>query len=119
MGGPKQKGIVTYCEFNSMIWIHAHDIVLRLSLTMLNCQLTSRTIIPHPGPLPIEFTIIRSDAGLPCSAVSPYKQRPLAGVFQGYVFNGFSRIMAQVPYWILPVGLSKFNLSTFLLPIAS
>ncbi|KAK1923158.1 cytochrome b-c1 complex subunit 8 [Papiliotrema laurentii] len=38
-------------------------------------------------------------------SLSPYRQRPFAGAIQGYVFNGFSRIMQQAPYWIIPFTL--------------
>ncbi|GFZ51348.1 Complex III subunit 8 [Saitozyma sp. JCM 24511] len=34
--------------------------------------------------------------------LSPFKQKAMRGVFQGYLFNGFRRIMAQVPYFALP-----------------
>ncbi len=31
----------------------------------------------------------------------------MAGVLQGYIFNGFTRIMHQVPYWIVPFGIGE------------
>lgn len=38
-------------------------------------------------------------------AVSPFQQRPLAGVLKGYLFNGFRRTAAQLPYVGIPLGL--------------
>ncbi|KAH7101669.1 cytochrome b-c1 complex subunit 8 [Auriculariales sp. MPI-PUGE-AT-0066] len=38
-------------------------------------------------------------------AISPYAQRPLAGMLHGYVFNGYRRIMKFVPYWIGPFAI--------------
>lgn len=43
------------------------------------------------------------------TGMSPYRQRPFKGVFQSYLLNGFNRIMAQVPYWIVPVGIGAFR----------
>ena len=42
---------------------------------------------------------------LTLAALSPYQQRPLAGMFTGYVFNGFKRIMENAKYFAVPLGL--------------
>jgi len=34
----------------------------------------------------------------------------MKGVVQGWVINGFSRIMQHAPYWILPVGIGESNM---------
>ena len=33
----------------------------------------------------------------------------MKGVFHGYLFNGFTRLMAQMPYWIAPFGLGEWD----------
>ncbi|AAS52564.1 AEL121Wp [Eremothecium gossypii ATCC 10895] len=38
-------------------------------------------------------------------AVSPYAQKPLAGIFHNAVFNTFRRVRAQALYVIIPFGL--------------
>ena len=35
-------------------------------------------------------------------ALSPYQQRAAKNLFRGYLFNGYRRLAAQVPYWIVP-----------------
>ncbi|KAB5593365.1 Ubiquinol-cytochrome c reductase subunit 8 [Ceratobasidium theobromae] len=37
-------------------------------------------------------------------ALSPFKQRALAGALHGYLFNGYARIAAQAPYFAIPFG---------------
>jgi hypothetical protein len=49
----------------------------------------------HPLPLPVYD---------PPTAVSPFAQKPFAGMLNGYIFWGFRRIAQQVPYFILPFG---------------
>lgn len=39
------------------------------------------------------------------AALSPYKQKAMKGVFSGYLFNGFSRLAGQMPFWIVPFGI--------------
>jgi len=39
-------------------------------------------------------------------SLSPFKQKAMKGVFQGYLFNGFNRLAAQVPYWIGPFSIA-------------
>lgn len=46
---------------------------------------------------------------LSTTGMSPFRQRPFKGVFQAYLFNGFSRIMSQMPYWIIPFGVSEYS----------
>jgi len=36
---------------------------------------------------------------------SSYKQRPFAGAFHGYLFNGYKRIAAQAPYFAIPFAV--------------
>ncbi|EIW66266.1 hypothetical protein M231_01703 [Tremella mesenterica] len=38
-------------------------------------------------------------------SLSPFRQRATAGMLTGYLFNGFSRIMAQVPYFVPPFAI--------------
>lgn len=45
-------------------------------------------------------------------ALSSFAQKPFAGVFKGYLFNGFSRIMAQVPYFAIPFAAGTFSISS-------
>lgn len=47
---------------------------------------------------------------------SSYKQRPFAGAFHGYLFNGYKRIAAQAPYFAIPfaVGSSLFTGSLYM-----
>ncbi|KAI9633408.1 cytochrome b-c1 complex subunit 8 [Dioszegia hungarica] len=40
--------------------------------------------------------------------LSSYQQKPFAGVFRGYLFGGFSRIMHQIPYFALPFASGYF-----------
>ncbi|KAL7420901.1 Cytochrome b-c1 complex subunit 8, mitochondrial [Cryptotrichosporon argae] len=46
--------------------------------------------------------------GITQYSLSPFKQRPFAGALHGYLFNGFSRIMQQVPYFAIPFGTGYF-----------
>ncbi|CAD6567990.1 MAG: ubiquinol--cytochrome-c reductase subunit 8 [Tremellales sp. Tagirdzhanova-0007] len=39
-------------------------------------------------------------------SLSPYQQRAMKGVFSGYLFNGFSRLAGQMPYWIVPFAIA-------------
>ncbi|GHT84535.1 hypothetical protein FACS1894129_1330 [Actinomycetota bacterium] len=39
------------------------------------------------------------------AAVSPFQQNPFAGVFQGYMFNGFRRAVKHLPYSGIPFAL--------------
>ncbi|WRT70873.1 uncharacterized protein IL334_007872 [Kwoniella shivajii] len=36
--------------------------------------------------------------GIKTYGVSPYRQRAMAGALNGYIFNGFSRVMGHLPY---------------------
>lgn len=51
--------------------------------------------------------LIRALVNLTCmirAALSPFKQRALAGALHGYLFNGYARIAAQAPYFAIPFG---------------
>ena len=41
--------------------------------------------------------------------MSPMAQKPLAGMLNGYIFNGFRRIMSQAPKWVVPLGLGELR----------
>jgi len=83
MGGPKQKGVITYGK-----------LPLTRSPPPTPLQtLTLIPLIPHRRP--------------PTTAVSPSRQRAFKGVFHGYVFNGFSRIMRQAPYVVIPASVGE------------
>ncbi|KZV79003.1 ubiquinol-cytochrome c reductase subunit 8 [Exidia glandulosa HHB12029] len=44
--------------------------------------------------------------GIVTYSISPFRQRPFAGALNGYIFNGYKRIMKHVPYWIVPVAIA-------------
>jgi hypothetical protein len=46
--------------------------------------------------------------------MSPFRQSPTSHLFRSYLFNGYRRLAAQLPYWIIPVGIGVFILSYFL-----
>ncbi|KAK4689664.1 ubiquinol-cytochrome c reductase subunit 8, partial [Tremellales sp. Uapishka_1] len=81
LGGPKQKGIVQY------------GILLRFDSRFSMSPSSPRALIPTPASSALPPT----PAGL-----SPFKQRPFAGALHGYLFNGFTRIMSQIPYFAIP-----------------
>lgn len=80
MGGPKQKGVTTY-----------------------RTSLLSPTLILSPTDM------IRYDThNLPPNpVVSPFQQRALAGMFHGYLFNGYKRLVAQAPYFFVPLAFGS------------
>ncbi|KAI0058364.1 hypothetical protein BV25DRAFT_1830200 [Artomyces pyxidatus] len=43
--------------------------------------------------------------------VSPFRQNPVDHMFRSYLFNGYRRLSAQVPYFIVPVviGYSVYS----------
>jgi hypothetical protein len=41
------------------------------------------------------------------TAVSPYRQSATSHLFRGWLFNGYRRLAAQLPYWIIPVGIGE------------
>lgn len=43
------------------------------------------------------------------AAISPFQQRAMAGALSGWVFHGYKRIMAQAPYFALPVGIGAYS----------
>ncbi|KAF8512756.1 cytochrome b-c1 complex subunit 8 [Hysterangium stoloniferum] len=38
-------------------------------------------------------------------SMSPFRQRAFAGALHGYIFNGYKRIAANLPYCILPIAI--------------
>ena len=42
-------------------------------------------------------------------AVSPMRQRAVKGLISGYIFNGYRRLSAQVPYWIVPFAIGEYT----------
>ncbi|KDN46559.1 hypothetical protein RSAG8_04212, partial [Rhizoctonia solani AG-8 WAC10335] len=42
--------------------------------------------------------------GIISYSLSPYKQRAFAGALHGYLFNGYARLAAQAPYFVIPFG---------------
>ncbi|KAF8462473.1 hypothetical protein JB92DRAFT_2838989 [Gautieria morchelliformis] len=43
--------------------------------------------------------------GIITYTLSPFRQRAFAGALHGYIFNGYRRIAANVPYFIVPFAL--------------
>jgi len=41
-------------------------------------------------------------------ALSPFQQRAFKGVVSGYLFNGYTRIAAQVPYFFVPLATGAY-----------
>jgi ubiquinol-cytochrome c reductase subunit 8 len=39
------------------------------------------------------------------SGVSPFRQSATSHMFRSYLFNGYRRLAAQLPYWVIPVGI--------------
>ncbi|KAF7964380.1 hypothetical protein HWV62_917, partial [Athelia sp. TMB] len=48
-------------------------------------------------------------------AQSPFRQNPTAHMFRGYLFNGVRRLGGQMPYWIVPVAIGAYLMSSMLL----
>jgi len=42
--------------------------------------------------------------GIVTYSLSPFQQRAFKGVVSGYLFNGYTRIAAQVPYFFVPLA---------------
>ncbi|KAG2366352.1 hypothetical protein BDR07DRAFT_1458615 [Suillus spraguei] len=42
---------------------------------------------------------------LALAAVSPFRQRGSKALISGWLFNGYRRLAAQVPYWIVPFAI--------------
>lgn len=40
-------------------------------------------------------------------AVSPVRQKAMKGAFSGYIFNGYKRIMIQLPYFVPPFAAGE------------
>jgi hypothetical protein len=41
-------------------------------------------------------------------ALSPFQQRAFKGVLSGYLFNGYTRLAAQTPYFFFPFAAGAF-----------
>lgn len=77
-------------------------LITRRPLSTLSPQPHTPLLIPS-APEPTQH----HDPFAP-AALSPFKQKAMRGVFQGYLFNGFRRIMAQVPYFALPFAAGEW-----------
>jgi hypothetical protein len=54
-----------------------------------------------PGfPQLVELRLKASSSG-----VSPFRQSATSHMFRSYLFNGYRRLAAQLPYWVIPVGI--------------
>lgn len=92
MGGPAQKGIVTYC-----MWSLTTYLCTRYSLT--------HPIIPESYPSNWHLCLLFICCVV---ALSPFQQRAFKGVVSGYLFNGYTRIAAQVPYFFVPLATGTY-----------
>lgn len=70
----------------------------------------------HPiqcGSIPSSTRMQRTDClpGLPLctvpTALSHFRQNPLQGAFKHSLFQGFSRVVSQVPYFLIPFVVGK------------
>jgi len=43
--------------------------------------------------------------GIVQTTTSPFRHRPMAGAFRGYLFYGYKRIAGHMPYVIVPVAI--------------
>ncbi|KAG1802071.1 cytochrome b-c1 complex subunit 8 [Suillus plorans] len=50
-------------------------------------------------------TSIHKQRGVVVYTVSPFRQRGSKAVIRGWLFNGYRRLAAQVPYWIVPFAI--------------
>lgn len=48
------------------------------------------------------------------AAVSPFRQRGSKAIFKGWLFNGYRRLAAQVPYWIVPFAIGTHHRRVYL-----
>ena len=39
--------------------------------------------------------------------MSPFRQSATSHQFRNYLFNGYRRLAAQLPYWVIPVGIGE------------
>jgi ubiquinol-cytochrome c reductase subunit 8 len=37
-------------------------------------------------------------------AISPYRYTPMQGALKSALFGGYHRILAHLPYWLIPIG---------------
>jgi hypothetical protein len=42
------------------------------------------------------------------TGVSPFRQSATSHMFRNWLFNGYRRLSAQLPYWVIPVGIGEF-----------
>lgn len=52
-------------------------------------------------------TVKRKNAIYTHLGVSPFRQSATSHLFRNYLFNGYRRLAAQLPYWVIPVGIGK------------
>lgn len=45
------------------------------------------------------------------------RQRAVKGLLSGYIFNGYRRLSAQLPYWIIPFAVGEYT-SPFLCTVS-
>ncbi|KAN0107761.1 Cytochrome b-c1 complex subunit 8 [Russula decolorans] len=48
---------------------------------------------------------LEKQRGLVTYSVSPFRQSATSHLFRNYLFNGYRRLAAQLPYWVIPVGI--------------
>ncbi|KAI0267477.1 cytochrome b-c1 complex subunit 8 [Gloeopeniophorella convolvens] len=70
---------------------------------------TSVAMSDMPGPKNVWWGDyhggVQRQRGVVTYSVSPFRQNPTAHLFRGYLFNGYRRLAAQLPYWLIPVGI--------------
>jgi hypothetical protein len=54
--------------------------------------------------------VLLSPLILALAAVSPFRQRGSKGIIRGWLFNGYRRLAAQAPYWIVPFAIGAYHL---------
>ncbi|KAG2347089.1 hypothetical protein BDR05DRAFT_987715 [Suillus weaverae] len=50
-------------------------------------------------------TSMHKQRGVVVYTVSPFRQRGSKAMIRGWLFNGYRRLAAQVPYWIVPFAI--------------
>ncbi|KAJ8596033.1 hypothetical protein M405DRAFT_806089 [Rhizopogon salebrosus TDB-379] len=48
---------------------------------------------------------IHKQRGVIVYTVSPFRQRGSKAIFKHWIFHGYKRLAAQVPYWIVPFAI--------------
>jgi ubiquinol-cytochrome c reductase subunit 8 len=52
----------------------------------------------------VSLNLLTRDLGAK-QGVSPFRQSATSHLFRSYLFNGYRRLSAQLPYWLIPVGI--------------